>query len=132
LLATVSAHQTFIQKFAQQKPQPENFSRLTSSIMQAIEGKPAATPVFSRLLEGLFPRYAMAALSLGLIAFFFVEQQTAAPAQQVVRASSATVTLNTSAIFKRVRETRNEKTTTSLYACVKNGDCISTFSKTLN
>jgi hypothetical protein len=135
LLAVLQIHQSVIQKVAQQKPQPENFSRLTSSIMRAIDEK--ETPrIFSKLLDRIFLRYAFAAVSLSLMVVFFAEQLSLSNASSQLykrMPQSKTVTLKTSGtlvnVIKKKEEGRSE---TSLYACVKSGDCGNPLSKTLN
>jgi hypothetical protein len=135
LFEAVQLHQSAIHSLARHKPQPENYSRLTSNIMQAIDVQ-ASQNVFTEFFEGLFVRYAFVAVSLALVLFFFVEQQVEIPPQQVARTDqSATVVLKTSGALQNLRnrkETKPLERITSIYACVKSGDCNNPLSKTLN
>jgi predicted anti-sigma-YlaC factor YlaD len=130
----LKSYHVVVQKIANDRPQPENFSRLTSSIMQAID-TPSNETGFSKFFERLLVRYAFMAASLLLVIFFFVEQQIhrGTGHQQIANTQSTTVTLNTSSVLQNLRKKKNSKgNTTSVYACLKSGDCTSLTSKTLN
>lgn len=139
LFGHVSSTQLIVRGAAGLKPQVVNHGKLTSNIIQAIQSESKQAGVFTKFFEGLFIRYAFVAASMILAILFFVEQQyeiniPGQPATgQAMQSKSAT--LNSSAILKDVikkRETKKTERTSSLYACVKSGECANPLSKNLN
>jgi len=130
LLAMVQQTEALVATAAIAKPQPENFSRLTNNIMQAVEKektKPASWINFS------FVKYAMAGASLMLIIAFGVESFSTGELQLKQYSTAKSVTLSSTSLGKLYRS-KKEKSQPSVYACVKNGDChilIENFKKEL-
>jgi hypothetical protein len=132
LFEIAQSHQAVIQKLSGYKPQPENYSKITSSIMQAID-VPLNQNILTKFFEGLFVRYTFLTASLVLIIFFLIEQQAEPDTEhQQVANQSATVILKTSGTLQNIRNKKETGNITSLYACVKSGDCENSMLKILN
>lgn len=113
------------------KPQSENFSRLTSRILKAVEKE---KPKSASWINVSFIKYAMAAASCIVIIVFGAE--TFSTSEPVVKhySSAKTITLNSVSIAESYRSKREQLLKRSFYACVKNGDChtlIENFKKSL-
>lgn len=128
LFVTVQQANMLISKEALLVPQPKNFSKLTSDIMQAveIESKQKESRIGS-FLSRLSLKYTMAAASLALILGFGFESFSSA--EQVTKRypSAKTVTLNSTSLAKSYRNKKTQPEKVSLYACAKSGDCNNTF-----
>jgi hypothetical protein len=114
------------------KPEIKKPEQLTQNVLQAIKAghRHKPTAIITSFLDSLFTRYAFAALSLSLMVFFIVEQQSEfhqdhSQFQIVkVRATSA-VTLNTTSFLKASGQQQENETwkLSSLYTCLKTNDC---------
>ncbi len=101
---------------------------LTAKIMRSL---PTAYPsgtkwsaVFNALMNSLFTRYALGAVSLLLIFFFVNEQQTKThlPKSEIVYSGSkASIPLNTKNFMKAI--TQDKPAESSLYLCIKSNQC---------
>jgi hypothetical protein len=128
LLEVVLLHQAAIHSLAHHKPQPENYSKLTSNIMQAVSDRQKQSVFW---INSLVFKYSMAAASFALIVAFGVEQLRANGIPYKEFPSAKTVTLTSASFSKSLleRKEKNEVSKTSLYACVKSGDCDNPLSK---
>lgn len=133
--AIVQQTRMLVSKEALSVPQPKNFSKLTSHIMQAIEVESQQKE--SRLhlfLSSWSLKYSMAAASLALILGFGFESLSSGesitkgyPPITKHYPSAKTVTLNSNSLAKSYRDKKSQPEKTSLYACAKSGDCNNTF-----
>lgn len=120
LFSQVKQTEVMLSLAAAINPQPGNFSRLTSNIMQAIK-KPGNRN--APWIQGLILRYAMVAISLTLIVAFGVESFSTAGPVAKSYSSTKTVTLNSVPAAEAYRSKKEQIPKPSLYACVKNGEC---------
>jgi predicted anti-sigma-YlaC factor YlaD len=128
LLVRVQQTETFVSNAASSKPQPENFSKLTSNIMQAVGSQQKQSASW---LNSLFVKYAMVAASLSLVFVFGVEQSASITVHKAIP-RSATVPFNSVSLKKTFLDRKKNSATNkpSLYACVKSGDCNNTIIET--
>jgi len=102
---------------------------LTNRIMKAIPSASSngkITPGITFLMDSLFTRYALGAVSLLLIFFFVNEQQKKmeVPGQmEVLSESKTSVPLNTKAFMEVIKQERMKPEETSLYLCIKSNQC---------
>lgn len=128
LFISIQEYQSFVNGLAENKPQPANHARLTSSIMQAINQHQNQKTTG---LNSLFVRYAMVAASLSLIVLFGAEQLEPNEFNKRQPVARAVVLESTSLskIFLKGKEKSESRL--SLYACAKTGDCDNVFIKNL-
>jgi predicted anti-sigma-YlaC factor YlaD len=104
LSTRVFLHQELIRKISPVKPRVKDPEWLTQRIMNSVERKETRTSYMdaaASFLNSLFVRYAFSALSIALMAFFFVEQQ---PGDQTKTVAKVEITqgtiLNTSSFMR--------------------------------
>lgn len=129
LLKIVLASQSMIVQASQLKAEPENFSRLTHTIMQAVEDSSTQKRFrFEFSFEG-FIKYSLVTASLVLITFFVMEQQTSLEMPDRI-ARGETVPLRSQSVVKIIKEQKGKKEA-SLYACIKSDGCGNTLIENL-
>jgi anti-sigma factor RsiW len=119
LLANVQHATALVQEIASAKPRPENYSKLTGTIMQAVAQKRRST----RLINSPLLRYAMVATSLALVVAFGTASFYADVAPRKQYPSAKTVTLNSASLAKTYYDAKTQRVQRSHYACVKSGEC---------
>ena len=116
LALQVVQHQEMINKARLVKPMLNNPGRLTHRIMNAVERKEKPMSLFNGMasfLDHLFVRYAFSALSVLLVALFYIEQRNLNQAQPVAKVEiKQGPILNTSAFLKTHFIRRQKKETT--------------------
>lgn len=116
LASRVVQQQEMITKARSVKPMLNNPDRLTQSIMNSVERKEKPMSLINgmtSLLDHLFVRYAFSALSILLVALFYIEQRKANPAQPIAKVEiKQGPTLNTSAFLKTHLISRQKRETT--------------------
>ncbi len=116
LALRVVQQQEMINKARSVKPMLNNPGRLTQRIMNAVERKEKPLSLFNEMtsfLDRLFVRYAFSALSILMIALFYIEQRNANQAQPVAKVEiKQGPILNTSAFLKTHFIRRQKKETT--------------------
>lgn len=122
LFQLVSSVQGLIAKESSTKHEVVNNGRLTSNIMQAVAGQQKQSTSW---MSGIFVKYAMATASLVLIIAFGSEQLSSFEDPEKTIHGTKTVTLNSASLTKALldKKEKREPDKTSLYACVKSGDC---------
>lgn len=128
--AMVQGTEALVSNAAHVKSQPRNAGRLTSDIMQAVAGL-EEQPV--SWFNNLFVRYAMTTASFLLIIAFGVESSSTNELPVNQYSIKKTVILS-SVSFQELYRSKKEKSSTSIYACVKSGQCntfIENFKKEL-
>lgn len=124
LLTIVQQTAALISSAASVKPRPENFSKLTGNIIQALDKEQKHSASWP---NSLFLRYAMVAASLSLILWFANEQHAAV---ELPHTPIADAVMLKSQPVSTILNQKKEKTI-SLYACAKSGDCKNSVFKTL-
>ncbi len=116
LAAQVFQQQEMVRMVSSVKSTVKDPEWLTQRIMNSVERKEkriSRSDGIATFLDSLFVRYAFSALSILLIAFFYVEQQSADQVQPIakIEIKEGTV-LNTSSFFKSHLNSRQKKETT--------------------
>lgn len=120
LFSQVQQTEVMLSLAATIKPRPENFSKLTSDIMQSVK-KPEKQS--APWIQGVILRYALVLTSLLLIIAFSVESFSTSESVTKSSSSTKTVTLNSVSVAESYRNKKEQRSKSSLYACVKNGEC---------
>jgi predicted anti-sigma-YlaC factor YlaD len=122
LLEQVNTTKLVVRTAAQQKPEPRNAARLTSSIMTAVTREAASSrnPIV-RAFDQVYLRYGMAAVSIGLLVLFVVEQQmpTRHPVERLYQGKTVALAMPPLGHVVQQRKQRS----ISLYACAQSASC---------
>jgi anti-sigma factor RsiW len=135
LLEEVQQQAALLHNVSALRPEPAHPQQLTDAILARIEQRPRQTPILMKVLaplDVLFVRYALAAVSVGLLVLFVSEQQhgpvVVAPAVPL----TASATLNTDAFLQQYAEGKEQPKPTppAWYQCLRDESCATSLFET--
>jgi anti-sigma factor RsiW len=135
LLEDVQQQSVWVKHASQARPEPAHPRQLTDVILVRIERRTPRATVVMRLLaplDLLFVRYALAAVSVGLLVLFVSEQQYAPVVVTPTVQPAVSATLNTDAFLQQyAREKERPKSATpSWYQCLRDESCVASLLET--
>jgi predicted anti-sigma-YlaC factor YlaD len=121
LLEEVQQQSVWVKHASQARPEPAHPRQLTNAILVRIERRTPRATVVMRLV-----RYALAAVSVGLLVLFVSEQQYAPVVVTPAVQPAVSATLNTDAFLQQYAQEKEQpkSATPSWYQCLRDESCV--------
>jgi predicted anti-sigma-YlaC factor YlaD len=128
LLEEVQQQSAWVKHASLAPPKARHPRQLTDAILARIE-RPTRRATLLAPMDSLFVRYALAAVSVGLLVLFLSEQQNGPAVVKTMYRPAASATLNTNDFLQPYTQEKEQRPPAppSWYQCLRDESCVGTF-----